>query len=83
MAWIFRSSKLFPGGVVNLTPNPSTWKTKDYTSPDPCILICLTLVALPGAYAPVSIVLRVIEVLKPPRERDSMYRALGAYRESY
>jgi hypothetical protein len=38
----------------------------DYISPGPYTLICLSWVALPGAYAPASIALRVIGARKPP-----------------
>jgi hypothetical protein len=60
--WVFHNSKFLRGEVVS--PKP-TWRIRDYTSSDPYALTCLAWVVLPGAYAPVSIALRVTRVRKP------------------
>jgi hypothetical protein len=64
--WRFCNSRFFWGGFISPMPNPPTWRTRDYTSFGPYPSTCLAWVALPGAYTPTSIVLRVIGVCKPP-----------------
>jgi hypothetical protein len=59
-AWVMASSMRFvtvnfSGLGRELHTQPPTWRTRDYT------LIYVAWVALPGAYAPACIVLRIIE----------------------
>jgi hypothetical protein len=54
----FRNSNCFLSGVVSPTPNPRPG--------GPGTTVCLAWVDLPGAYAPVSIALRVTAARKPP-----------------
>jgi hypothetical protein len=45
-----------------------TWKTRDYTLSGPYCLTCLAWAALPGAYAPASIVLLLFGARRSPLE---------------
>jgi hypothetical protein len=56
----------FGGGSLPPTPNPPTWRTKDYTSSGPLPLTCPVWVALPAVYAPASITLRITGTHKRP-----------------
>jgi hypothetical protein len=55
----------FRRGVVSSTPNPQSGGPATILLLVRTLLTCLTWVALPGTYAPVSIVLRVIGARKP------------------
>jgi hypothetical protein len=65
--WRFRNSRYFRIGVCLHHAQPPNWRTRYYTFlSDRYPLDCQAWVALPGIYAPVSIVLSVTEARKTP-----------------
>jgi hypothetical protein len=59
--------------VFFLTPNPPTWKTRDYIFSSPYPLIPLARVALPEAYAPASIALLFTGMRTPPLHNTAIF----------
>jgi hypothetical protein len=69
--WTFRNSRFFYSEVCLHHAQLSTWRTRVYTLSDPYPWACLAWVALPGAHAPISIVLRVTWARKTPLHNNT------------